>query len=137
MVRNFDEERQERYSQLDRTFEIGGESFEIMPSIRPEVLFEITDAERSGTMKDIVGIADDTIKAALGDEGQVARWQHVRAEADPPISGRDVVDVMNWVMETLGARPTIASAPSGSPDASSGTALTDISSTPPAEASAA
>lgn len=136
-MRDFDAEREDRFGNQDRKFKIAGELFEIRPSVKPEVIFDIIDVPREGNPRDTVDLADETIKAGLLDEEMRSRWDRIRDEADPPISGQEIAEISQWCIEVWGARPTVAPPASQPGGATTGTSSTDSSSTPPAEASAA
>lgn len=107
-MKNFDEARNERAS-LERTFQIGGETFHYRPGVRPEEIlpwFQMR-AEEGGelTQEQQLGVYDDTVLAYLVP-GQEKAWKKVRETAEPPVTILDMAELIDWLFEEQAARPT-------------------------------
>lgn len=124
-MKNFDEVRLERAA-LERSFQIGGETFSYRSSVLPEDLlpyFKMRTKEPGEplTQEQQIAIYDDTVILYLAD-GEDKKWRKVRKEADPPISLSDIVDLIDWLFEEQASRPT--GAPSDSSTGSGNGATT-------------
>lgn len=111
-MKNFDDARKERLNR-ERQFVIGGETFTFRPSVRPEDVldwFEMRTGESlTGddglTQRQQVEVYDRTVLAFL-EPSQDEAWAKVRADADPPITIKDISDLIEWLFEEQAGRPT-------------------------------
>lgn len=139
MARNFDTDhdarRAQRIAPENLEFTINGHTFQVISGYSPEAPGEDALAEwRSADFgelsdADFAQVADRTIMRFLRP-GQEAEWKAARAvEADDPITGFDLVDVVTWLLESVVNRPLELSSGS-SPGSTDPTAETPMS--PPA-----
>lgn len=107
MTKNFDVDRNERL-QRERSFVLGGETFTYRPSVSPEALLA-WDQRHDKVGQDFLDVVDETVLAFLED-GQKAKWEHVRRPADAsnpnPVNINDIVEVIAYLFEEQVGRPT-------------------------------
>lgn len=114
-MKDFDTERvavwRERLEQ-DRTFRLGGQEFTYRVMVAPEALapwFSLTGDEDE---IDAIAAMDKTVLAFL-EPGQDEKWWAARSpDVEPPITGRNILDLCKWLLEEQAGRPT--GKPSGS-----------------------
>lgn len=129
-MRNFDEARQERLAQ-ERSFTIGGQTFEYRASVAPEAYLEWSKMVGGEYGDDLteeksIEIFDSTIVAFL-KPGQDEKWKAVRSpDAEIPLTLGDMKDVVRFLFEENSGRPTGASSASSG---GSGTQATPTTST--------
>ena len=92
------------------TFSIGGERFTVRPYVSAQVLADFGRREVAN-FGDTVEAYDTFVKECVV-EGDAAKWEKVRAEADPPISVGAIEQVVWWLMDKVSGRPTEASSSS-------------------------
>lgn len=135
-MRNFDEERAERYSR-DTTFKIGGETFKFRIGMRPELYAEITREYRESLGQvtpalEAIRIADHTIEGFLVDEEEINRWRALREREDDPITQWDMGQVIVFMLGEQMGRPTAAPSSTGNGRSETGQISTEPSSSAPA-----
>lgn len=112
----------------ERTFKLGGEEFHYVIGVRPEEIlpwFEMrsgesilsADGERRMSQREQLDVYDATIKTFL-EPADHEKWDRVREAADPPLSLKDIDDLVDWLFEEQAGRPTLQ--PSGSSPGSEG-----------------
>lgn len=161
-MKDFDVEREAelRADVRDRTFKIGGETFAYKAAVRPDILSEWDQVRppalaadgktllrnEDGSVVDagtpsseVLAIEDRLIGMFLAPVDEFddphARWAALRAREDDPIRGKDMLELIKWLVGEQVGRPTEAPSPSGDGRAANGTGSTPISSTPPVAAS--
>jgi hypothetical protein len=136
LVRDFDEERQERISR-PRSFKIGGEVFTFLRGLRPEDFNEIASEyfgiDPNTNQVEAIRIVDGTINGFLESEDDQARWARLRARREDAVTGRDMRAVLEMIFEEQTGHPTKLPEPSGNGDESTGESLTESSSSDPVE----
>lgn len=122
-MKDFDQNRALRKAR-DRTFRIGGETFTMKASVRPEVLVEYEGMQKSDSNKDALRVLDEAICAFIEEEDGPDRYRAVRSRDDDPVDIVDIQDLVKWLVEEHTSRPT--SRPSASSDGprTTGTSLT-------------
>lgn len=153
MTNNFDTKRRERL-QRDRTFIVGGETFEYRPAVAPEAIlrwskmtggdYVLRDEEGAPRLdsrgdpisvlseEDAIGIFDETILAFL-EPGQDEKWRKVRgADVQNPLNVGDMTEIVHWLFREQSGRPTGPSSAStpGSEETTEETPSTPTFSTP-------
>ncbi len=139
-VKDFDVERharrEEREKEMgERSFVLCGKTFTYRAEVSYTVLEQISE---QGGMdgKELI----QSIEAAVLDllePGQEEEFLAVARNKDDPLTFEDLNTLATWLTEVQVNRPTQVPSPSTSGDESTSTALTAVSSSPPAEASAA
>jgi len=139
--KNFDEEvRAERFAR-DRTFVIGGETFEYRADFTPEQFSELVaeyvamDSSKS-TAAEATRIVDDTIKGFLAGDDERERWVALRAReggnaaeaSELAVIAYDMRQVLLFLIQEQTGRPTEAPSPSGNGRESTGQRSTEPSS---------
>lgn len=108
-MRDFDQQRRERaeFGRDDRTFVLGGETFVVKASIRPEALAEYENLKADDGAGKALEVIDDLVVSFLepADDAE-ARYRHVRTVEDNPISLGDLEALVEWLVETQTKRPT-------------------------------
>lgn len=127
MTNNFDTKRRERL-QRDRTFIVGGETFEYKPSVAPEAILRWSkmtggdyvlrdedgvprldskgDPISTLSEEDAIAIFDETILAFL-ETGQTEKWRKVRAaDVQNPLNVADMTEIVHWLFKEQSGRPT-------------------------------
>lgn len=134
-MKDFDTDRVHRV-QRDRKFQIGGEEFTYLPSVRPEAMADwnegVTGEVELGERK-WLELFDSTIIALL-EPGQEEKWRSVRENADPAINLQDLQDLMKWLLAEQSGRPTGSPSDSTETDGPTTTESTATSSPLPAAA---
>jgi hypothetical protein len=138
-LHDFDSERTE---QPGGTFRIGGHEFNYRAKVGADVLTRFFDAPEGishecphchqsfqiGSLRptqDVLAAADALILRML-TPGQEEAWRAVRSDdAENPLTQREVVDVANWLIGAITARPTEQQSGSSSTPATAGTNSTD------------
>lgn len=131
-MRNFDEERAERYSR-DTTFQIGGETFKFKIGMRPETYAEITKEYRESLNRqtdalEAIAIGDRTIEGFLLNETEIAKWRKVRESLADPITQWDMGQVIVYMLGEQMGRPTEAPSSTGNGRVETGQTSTEPSS---------
>jgi len=105
-MKNFDEARKKR-AQADRSFTIGGETFERKPGVRPEVLLEWSDLTAGTPSGRVLEVIDEVVLAMISPNGKsAARWEAVRESEDDPVTLADLHELVSWLVEEeLGETP--------------------------------
>jgi len=154
MPHDFDQERRARLEQartVDRSFRIGGETFERRPKVHPEALLPLDrmkvptfgpptpDNPRgdlidpgSSRAEDLAAI-DAVVLAHIdtdGDPTAEERYLALRARKTDPLDFADLYELMRWLTTEEVGRPTGLSADSTGTPQSTGTSSTDGSSQP-------
>lgn len=108
-------------SEADRTFKIRGQEFTFGPRISANMLAKFEDArfDPDSTSVQVLAIADDLVCACLN--GQDKEWRKLRAESNPALSFRDILDVVEHILEVTSQRPTERSGDSGTTSSRPGT----------------
>lgn len=161
-MKDFDAERRARLER-DRSFQLGGETFTMRPSVAPEATLRWSQmamgeigverelpvldgkGEATGNIRtrkivpeaEALDIFDETVLAFL-EPGQEEKWATVRgADVELPLTIDDLRELIEWLFEAQTGRPTGPSSDStpGSGDATSTTTST-VASGSPAEAAA-
>jgi hypothetical protein len=130
MPRNFDEKRAARAAQ-DRDFTIGGESFRVRASVRPEALAAYDDLDPAAPVREVLKIVDELLLAMIEDtEDGHARYRALRERDEDAVSVEDLQELAKWVIEVQTGRPT--ESPGGLPagPVRTGTISTGVSSSP-------
>lgn len=133
MARNFDTDhdarRAQRIAPENLEFTINGRTFKVISGYAPDAPGEdaLTEwrAADFGELSDadFAAIADRTIVRFLRP-GQEDEWKKARSpDADDPITGFDLIDVVTWLLESVVNRPLAPSSGSspGSTDPTAGT----------------
>ena len=134
-MKDFDAERRRRIA-LDRTFKIGGEEFHRVAGCRPETLLawsELTGDDGAAPADGARAITlIDRLCFDLIDADDRERWVALRAREDDPVTIEDLRDVLNWLVSAVMGRPLEGSpsSPPSSPDPTSTTVSTPLSSSP-------
>lgn len=106
-MKNFDLIRDERLKR-ERSFQLGGETFTYRASVSPEALLA-WDQRHDKQGQEFLDVVDETVLAFLED-GQKAKWEHVRRPAGPnntnPVNINDIVEVIAYLFEEQVGRPT-------------------------------
>jgi hypothetical protein len=111
VTKDFDVERVAEYGKKKAaTFSLGGEKFTLKTAVSAEVLAEFGRREVAH-YGDALEAYDKFIVACL-DNGDGAKWDKVRKEANPPLTVGQVESVLWWIMDEVADRPTAASSPS-------------------------
>lgn len=139
-MKDFDGERHARREQREkelgeRTFVLCGERFTYRAEVSYTVLERISE---QGNLDG--GDLIQSIEAAVLDllePGQEERFLAVARNTDDPLTFEDLNSLATWLTEVQVSRPTQVPSPSTPGDESTSTSLTAVSSSPPAEASAA
>lgn len=110
-MKDFDQKRKER-AERDRSFTIGGETFEVRVGVRPEVLSIYDDITTETSAADTIKVIDEIITSMLVTaDGE--RYQALRQREEDPITLEDLQDLMEWLLEKETDRtPTQPSSPS-------------------------
>lgn len=114
-MRNFDTDadarRAQRIDPENLQFTINGETFKVISGYAPEAPGADALAEWRGadfaelTDPEFAALADRTIAKFL-KPGQTAAWERARShEAENPITGFDLVDIVGWLIEAVVSRP--------------------------------
>jgi hypothetical protein len=129
-MRNIDQEREERYSRVDRDFVLGGQQFTVRPSCKQRVWADYWDGliEKTTTLTNhqyldwLLGfLVDHLLEPEDGD-----RFRRLVDEYDdPPIMAADVSAVIDFAWAAHTGRPPTQPEPS-----SHGPEPTGASSTP-------
>lgn len=120
LERDFDQERQARVRRRTLTFKVGGETFRIKPFVTPEDMDSFKGTEEdAAAAKGPMEVYDGYVKRMVVEE-DVAKWDKVRKEADPPLNLQDVEDVVFFLVEAAAGRPTERPSSSGRGPAASG-----------------
>lgn len=125
VTRDFDAERREKPT---KEFVLGGETFTLRRTIRPEVMTDFEDLDPTTPAVETMKIVDRLIQAFILPE-QADTWDRVRASDDPEnaVGLDDLMDVTKWCIgEVTGRNPTQPSS-SISPPGEAGTPSTDDS----------
>lgn len=109
VTKNFDEERAVN-GKKPVTFSLGGETFTIRPYVSAEVLGAF-GRRQVANFGDTLDAYDEFVKGCIL-EADAAKWDKVRAEADPPLTIGAIEQVLWWVMDQASDRPTEASSSS-------------------------
>lgn len=107
-MRDFDTQRAQR----DRTFKIGGETFELIP-VAPEALLSYTELDDDP--KQMLPQMDALILDMIEDsDGAHEKWKALRARKADPLTLGDLQSVMQWMiqfqsneLEEEAGRPTV------------------------------
>lgn len=102
-MRDFDVARTERL-QRERTFKIGGETFNYRAAVLPEDLLA-WDQRHDKIGQEFLDVVDETVLAFL-EPGQAAKWTAIRQQRENPVNIQDIVDVIAWLFEEQVGRPT-------------------------------
>lgn len=115
MARNFDQDadarRAQRIDPENLTFVINGRTFHVISGYAPDAPGEDALSEWRAadfeelSNEDFALLADRTITRFL-KPGQEAEWKLARdPEAENPITGHDLVDIVAWLLEAVVNRP--------------------------------
>ncbi len=104
--RDFDLEREQGKNRRQLTFKAGGETFRVKAFVSPEQMDSFKEGDEPDE-PDSTGakVYDRYIKNMLESE-DVANWDKVRKEADPPLSLADIETICYWLIEVATGRPT-------------------------------
>lgn len=108
MPRNFDEEKAD-----DLEFTIGGEKF-TMKFVRPEVIAAWEDEPADTSSAAALQSLDKRIGLFLGGNGEIERWQALRAREENPVTMGQLNSLLMWMIEVQSGRPTMPPSPSAS-----------------------
>jgi hypothetical protein len=149
-MRNFDEERAQRFSR-ERTFQIAGEVFTFRLGMHPEEFIEAARPYNTITMlmsdEDALAAHDQTVCNFLATDDDRERWMRLRSEkrgevgtvddaADLAITAEDSNKLILWIFEEQTGHPTNAPLSSGNGQRRSGPTSTAPSSSPPVASAA-
>jgi hypothetical protein len=137
MPKDFDATRKRALLPEQREFVIGGETFRVKGRVRPEAIapFDLIEDENSPTR--ILEIVDGIIIDLIESENDAAgRWHQVRAVTDENelISLEDLMELVQWMIEVVAARPTSQPGGSSPGPGATGTSSTANSDSPVATA---
>lgn len=137
-MKDFDSERVTT-SKEAREFQIRGEKFVRREAVRPEATADFEDLKPDSGAHRTLEIIDKLICDFIEDDGAHDRYRTLRQREDNPITLDDLLQVANWVTGEVAGRPTGSPSDSstGSEGPTTGTPLTDVSSSPEALVSAA
>jgi len=132
-MKDFDQERATRtIPDVDeRTFTLGGETFTIRPSVRADTLAATSAVSQESSVADDVDAFDSVIEGFL-EETDRPRYRTLRGRETDPVTFKDLMDVVGWMVAVNSGRPTQLASPSTAGPERTGTTLTDVSSPPPA-----
>ena len=139
-VKDFDAERHARRERRekemgDRKFTLCGEEFYYRVDISYDLLSRIADqSELDGV--ELIRSMEASIVEML-EPGQEEHFLVVARNKEDPLTFADLDDLQNWLTGVQLGRPTEVPSPSSPGDESTSTSLTAVSSSAPAEASAA
>jgi hypothetical protein len=108
-VKNFDQERAVREAN-PTTFQMGGETFSLRASVRPEALSGLEEIdEKDSALSVVFGVLDTVVKEFLVvDDGP--RWDELRQRPDSPVGIQDISSLVKWLTEEgiaeISGRPT-------------------------------
>lgn len=108
-------------TEADRAFKIRGSEFTFMARVSANQLARFEDARFDPEKNSIqvLELADDLICSCLN--GKEKEWRSIRESASPPISYRDMLDVVEYILEVTSQRPTERSDGSGNTPSRPGT----------------
>ena len=95
----------------ERTFLVGGETFKWC-DVRPEVLTGFSADSTNGDDADATWRLMDAQILLFIEPDEHERWQTLRARDEQPVTVRQLVAILNWLMEEQTARPTETPSPS-------------------------
>lgn len=116
-MKNFDVEK-------DLSFQVGGESF-TMVVVRPEVLATWEDATIPESALEALKLIDERVGVMLGSNGQIEKWQALRARDENAVAMWQLQELLEWMVEVQSARPTESPAPSARGRGKTATTSTD------------
>lgn len=130
-MKDFDEVRNERRKTDDeRTFVVGGETFRVRSSIKPEWVVPYEDLDpNTNSAADYIAVMDDLVRAIIvPDDDAAARYTAVRAREEDALDLTTLRELIGWMIEMATGRPTGPRADSSPTRASTGTSSTGDSS---------
>lgn len=142
MAKNFDEEVRAERLLRDKTFIIGGETFEYLADFTPEQFGELVEEYAqmdvvTVTREESTRVVDAAIRGFLQDEDNRKRWDALRArrgggEVEDPaglaVIAYDMRQVLLWLIQEQTGRPTEAPSQSGNGQGRTGMRSTEPSS---------
>lgn len=100
--RNFDEERA---AVPVATFELGGHTFRVRREVRPEAIQAYEAMTPDATTGESMQVMDDLVMTCLAPEDHAA-WREVRANDEDPVGVGTLGQVIQFLIESVVARPT-------------------------------
>ena len=129
-MHDFDVDRAAREG-YDRSFKIGGETFNRRASVRPETTAQWESLSPGMAQPKVLKVIDETVLGLIepGEKGEAhARWKALRERDDDPLNLRDLLDLVPWLIQEQAARPTEPPSNSSDEPVASGTTSTGGSS---------
>lgn len=132
-MKDFDTSRAaRRRSEDQRTFKLAGETFIMKNGVRPEALAGFDAITPDSPIIDMMAAWDELFLAMIEDRDGEAerRYRALRDSTVDPLTLEDLDEVVLWMMEEVGGRPTGSSSDSSDGREQTGTSSTDASSSP-------
>lgn len=141
-MKNFDDDREERHKQReaelgDRSFVLGGETFQFRAIVEYETLRSILTATELSGGAYISRVEENVFQMLDGGEEAADRLHQILQRKDDPVTFDDLNALCTWMVEEHFRRPTQPSSLSEDGRTPTSTNSTEGPSSPLAEASAA